>query len=97
MSDAARPAANWAGDSQIRMTKLVLVGFSLAGIGYCAFSQAPTLEWACAALFVATSGGTMQRRDLIYVIRIKTQSQSKPDSCRPPGCLEHHRFGRPID
>jgi MFS family permease len=51
--------ANWAGDSQIRMTKLVLVGFSLAGIGYCAFSQAPTLEWACAALFLATSGGAI--------------------------------------
>jgi MFS family permease len=50
---------NWAGDSQIRMTKLVLVGFSLAGIGYCALSQAPTLEWACAALFLATSGGAI--------------------------------------
>jgi MFS family permease len=51
--------ANWADDSQIRMTKLVLVGFSLAGLGYCAFSQAPSLEWACAALFVATSGGAI--------------------------------------
>jgi MFS family permease len=49
----------WAKDSQVRMTRLVLAGFLLAGIGYCAFSQSPTLPLACAALFLATSGGAI--------------------------------------
>jgi MFS family permease len=50
---------NWAGDSQIRMTRLVLIGFAVAGAGYCAFSQAPTLLTACIALLIATSGGAI--------------------------------------
>jgi MFS family permease len=49
----------WANDSQQRMTRLVLIGFTLAGAGYCAFSQASTLTWACVALFIATSGGAI--------------------------------------
>jgi predicted MFS family arabinose efflux permease len=49
----------WAGDSQIRMTRLVLIGFTIAGLGYCAFSQAPTLPLACLALFAATSGSAI--------------------------------------
>jgi MFS family permease len=49
----------WAADSQIRMTRLVLLGFILAGGGYFALSQSPGLSWACAALFVAHAGGAM--------------------------------------
>jgi len=45
--------------SQIRMTRLVLIGFTLAGVGYLALSQSPTLPWACTALFFATAGGSI--------------------------------------
>jgi MFS family permease len=49
----------WAGGNQQRMTRLVLIGFALAGAGYLALGQAPTLMWACVALFVAHAGGAM--------------------------------------
>jgi MFS family permease len=49
--------SGWAGQSQRRMTRLVLGGFFLAGLGYLALSQSPTLAWACAALWMATAGG----------------------------------------
>ncbi len=51
--------SSWASDSQRRMTRLVLIGFFLAGLGYFAFSQSPSLAWACAALFFAHAGGAM--------------------------------------
>jgi MFS family permease len=50
---------SWAAGSQLRMTRLVLLGFTLAGLGYCAFSQAPTLPLACVTLVLATSGGAI--------------------------------------
>ena len=52
-------SSGWAADSQRRMTRLVLAGFTLAGIGYCAFSQSPTLLLACATLFLASAGGAI--------------------------------------
>jgi MFS family permease len=52
-------SSGWAGQSQRRMTRLVLIGFGLAGCGYFAFARSPTLAWACAALFIAHGGGAM--------------------------------------
>ena len=49
----------WAADSQVRMTRLILLGFALAGCGYFAFSQSLGLASACIALFVAHSGGAI--------------------------------------
>jgi MFS family permease len=51
--------SGWAGESQARMARLVLIGFVIAGVGYAGFSQSPTLAIACAALFFAHSGGAM--------------------------------------
>jgi hypothetical protein len=46
----------WVADIQRRMALLVLAGFLLAGAGYLALSQAPTLTLACIAIFFASAG-----------------------------------------
>ncbi len=51
--------SGWAADSQRRMTRLALLGFALAGFGYIALSQAPTLPVACIALLFAHAGGAI--------------------------------------
>lgn len=46
----------WAAGDQRRMTRLVLAGFMMAGAGYLALSQSPTLSFAFAAIFFASAG-----------------------------------------
>jgi MFS family permease len=52
-------SSGWAGDSQRRMSRLILIGFLLAAAGYVVFAKAPGLPLACAGLFIAHGGGAI--------------------------------------
>jgi MFS family permease len=51
--------SKWAGDSQRRMSQLILGGFALAAGGYMVFANASSIPTAAAGLLIAHSGGAI--------------------------------------
>jgi predicted MFS family arabinose efflux permease len=51
--------SGWAGDSQRRMSQIILGGFVLAAAGYAIFASASSIPSAAAGLLIAHSGGAI--------------------------------------